>query len=630
MTVPSRGALNDLTQLKRQAKELLLGFRRGDPEAVARVQAHFPDPDPERFRLAQAQLVLARSLGFRSWSRLRRAAGAEATRSRPRVRPAEMAGTYVHDVDPVDGERAWRLFRSARDGDREAVRALITEDPKLVHAQYWYTQPVHLAAFANRPDVMRDLFRGGAEPGRTRWAGGWKKLVERAEQFGFDDVLRVTTEAAAERLGYHPDFHLLRDAIKGRDLADVECLLTERPELAAAADIEGNNAVHWAVMTRQPDLLAPLVARGARPDHPRGDGETPAHLLYNGDYEFRVWRDLRGIAHADIHDTLEALLAAGATLDLSVAAASGNLEAVQNILARNSRLARQLDSGRRNPLTYAVRSGHTEIVRALLARGAEPSMPEESAPRGWPLWEACSAGRTDLVALLLEHGADPNSAPDSSDSCLGIARARAGTNASDIEELLRAAGARTPVWHMTKSELEAALTSGDAVVDEPWFAEEVLARNDIELATTLLEVDPGVVDRLTGGRLRLGSPEVAITESAVLKLLLERGFDPDRPGWLGKTALHHYAGRGEVDNVLLLLEHGADIDSLEDEYHGTPLAWAAAEGHLNVVRLLLDHGAAPELPREPRAATPLERAKRNGHSDIVELLNSVVEPDAGT
>ena len=92
MSTHESGSLNDLRQLKRRAKELLAAFRAGDAEATRTVRAHFHGADTARFRLAQAQLVLARSLGYASWARLREATGAE---RRPRTKPAELQGTYV-------------------------------------------------------------------------------------------------------------------------------------------------------------------------------------------------------------------------------------------------------------------------------------------------------------------------------------------------------------------------------------------------------------------------------------------------------------------------------------------------------------------------------------------------------
>ena len=498
-----------------------------------------------------------------------------------------MDGSYVYDVDPVDGEQAWALFEACRDGDEARARELVASDPDLVHAQYWYTQPIHFAVYGNQPAIVRMLLAAGAEPGRTRFMdSGWKKLLRRATTIGFREVRGILVQAAEERLGYDPDFDRLKDAIASRERRDFEAVLAQTPGLAGAADIMGRSAVHWAVMTRQPELVAPLCALGADPNHRRSDGQTPAHVLFNGDYEYRVWRELKGVDHADEATVLRALAEAGARSDLSVACATGDLKLARALVADAPGAARRLDSGRRNPLGYAARAGHEEVVRFLLRHRANPSQPEELAPRGHALWYACARGDLAIAEALLSHGADPNSAPDSSDSCLGIVRSRPEKAAREIEALLLAHGAETPPWHMTNAELGAALETDAPASRRPWFAEEVLSRNDLALADLLLEKDPEAARRLNGATLRLGDPDKAIAAVAVIRRLLAAGFDPDRPGWLGQTALHHYAGRGEIEAVELLLDHGADPDVLDDEYRGTPLAWAAAAGHDSVVALL--------------------------------------------
>jgi hypothetical protein len=61
----------DLDQLKHQAKDLLTAFRAGDPAALHDFRENYPGAiEPARARLADAQLVLARSYQASGWTRL--------------------------------------------------------------------------------------------------------------------------------------------------------------------------------------------------------------------------------------------------------------------------------------------------------------------------------------------------------------------------------------------------------------------------------------------------------------------------------------------------------------------------------------------------------------------------------
>ena len=69
----------NLRQLRNQAKDLLNAHRSCDPELASRIRAHHPrfnrsshsEIASGRFRLTDAQLVIARELGVSSWPRLK-------------------------------------------------------------------------------------------------------------------------------------------------------------------------------------------------------------------------------------------------------------------------------------------------------------------------------------------------------------------------------------------------------------------------------------------------------------------------------------------------------------------------------------------------------------------------------
>ena len=61
-----------------------------------------------------------------------------------------------------------------------------------------------------------------------------------------------------------------------------------------------------------------------------------------------------------------------------------------------------------------------------------------------------------------------------------------------------------------------------------------------------------------------------------------------------QTPLHIASRLGNVDNVVLLLQHGASPDATTKDLY-TPLHIAAKEGHEEVAAVLLEHGASQNL-----------------------------------
>jgi ankyrin repeat protein len=104
------------------------------------------------------------------------------------------------------------------------------------------------------------------------------------------------------------------------------------------------------------------------------------------------------------------------------------------------------------------------------------------------------------------------------------------------------------------------------------------------------------------------------------ELLFARGMNPNARSWLGTTALHVLAGKGDIERAALYLDHGAELDARDEDLQLTPLAWAAKSGRTAMVEFLLARGAKTTLPGDPRWATPLAWATRRGHAAVVDLL----------
>jgi ankyrin repeat protein len=542
--------------------------------------------------------------------------------------PAMKTKSYVYGVEKLNGYDAWALFEACARGDLAKVKSLLAKDRRLVNAQFWYQFPIHMAVFAGNAQIVKLLLHQGADPGQSVYTyNSWDKLLLCAKERGQRQIESLLHRAMRKRFKYNPDFELLKEAFVARDPRKIDAVLRRHPNLVRASDALGNNALHWSVLTRQLGLIKRFVDLGTPIDAERADGQTPILLAVNGaDYWYRA---TRGRSHPSLRNAsvmVGSLLAHGARYTVSVAAAVGDQERVEQLLRKDAGLAKRRDSSRVTPLSYAAREGHLHIVRLLLKHGADPNTPEDAAPHGRPLFEACCGNHLEVAQLLLEHGADPNAGTDSNECCLTIGRIYHGDRAKPLEELLRRYGAYTPPYRMSVRQLKQAIRDRHEAMNHEEFLGCVMGARDAELLDLYLESVPRATEcmHFWSGIAYPKSPEL-------VRKLLARGLDPNRPNWIGKTFLHACAETGDRSVAAVLLDAGADINAREVEFQGTPLAAAVrsccgsqdpkqAERVRHMIEFLLERGAATNLPGDRSWATPLAWASRHGNGSLVDLL----------
>lgn len=471
----------DAGQLRRQARELLRAWQLGDAAALARAAPLALPPPP---KLAQAQLVLARELGFASWPRLldevehRRAQALHDDGFVERVlvlalgrghaapRPAQ-ALALLHTrpglrhpalrlvqgdaagIDAVQALPPWNApplalvaFSSLATLDAEHEAALCAAADALLAAGADVHAGLADPAFPQRPlpvlygavararsaALVERLLAAGAEPNDN------ESLYHAVEQ---DDRRIVAALAAAgarwtgcnalfRQLDFEPLAHLQQVLALGADANELSPSIGTRPLHHAVA--RGRSLAH----------LQLLVQHGADPAATDAHGHTLAwHAARAGRSDVLDW--LAPLGHRPPESLHERFLAACAAADEAQARA---------LLAAHPGLIARLQPWERTLLPEQAQRGALASVRLMLALGWPVAVPgpwQASA-----LNQAAFRGDAPMVALLLQHGArwhERNGyGGDALGSCLhaGCHEPVPGGDYAEVLRLLLADGAPAP------------------------------------------------------------------------------------------------------------------------------------------------------------------------------------------
>ena len=315
------------------------------------------------------------------------------------------------------------------------------------------------------------------------------------------------------------------DSVARGDVPAVAAALDAHPEWLAATD---QNERTWHAGWNA--LAVAAVS---------GQAAVVQLLLARGGHTAPVTAGVSLIALAAVegrHSVVDALLQAGVPVDLFAAAAIGDAQRVAAFLRGNPALVHECTYDGKTALHFC-RS--TDVAEVLLTAGAEIDAVDDSGCT--PLQWISNTGRYKAVCrYLIAQGA--------------------GADATDI------------FW--------------------------ACSYGDVPAVLRFLEKDGSLVHtRRTAG---------AITHRS----------------WIGRTPLHEAAVRGETAVGRLLIDRGADVNATAGD-NITPLHLAACGGHREMVDLLLAASADRNVRDLSHDATPGEWARIWGHPDLAGYLESL-------
>ena len=616
--LPARPSLE---QLRKQAKEFLQLARTGDTGVLERLRAALPrlaTAPTSDISLADAQFVIAREHGFRSWGELARHVEAvnpptEGVGARSQIRPIEL--TTSNPVELPDGSFAsaddvWAIFAATCEGNVARIAQLVSRYPSLARYEYNYTPPIHFAVREGHASLVRFYLDRGADPTYRSYPFG-DSLVAMADDREHHEIGRLLRSHLGQRFALADGTGALLDAARKGDMARVNAELVRDPALVRASNETGDTALHRAVEGGHLDVVTRLIAAGADVNATRGDGFRPLHCAL-----MKSRTNAGAIA--------DALIAAAADYTVFVAAARGDARFVREAVERDPSLANFEDTCHYRPISAAAGRNDLELVKFLLAHGADPNLPEEGAPRGHALWRAVYQRQHEMARVLVAHGADPNAMVESSGTPIEHARTD-----PELFQLLLAHGGRYERGPL--DEVMRLLDAGDVAAVDRLLHEhgDLVRRTDAYWGDGILAGPANSGNReLLALLIRHGARVPKVSKWApfyyfkhydIAQYLLEQGMDPNHMSWHRLTLLHHMAASGELAKARLLLDHGADLDPIDLEYQSTPLGVAVRFGRRELVALLLGRGADPDAAGAPWA-TPLAWARKRGQPDIEAAL----------
>src|SRR5262245_28569352 len=354
-TLPDRP---DQEQLKRQAKELLQAFTHGEAGAVAEVNAHYHEANPQTFALHDAQLVIARAYGLESWPRLKAF---------------------------VDGATVRRLVEFVRAGNIEQVRGLLKVRPELAGMSMDNLQVVHHAVLAHMPEMVRLLMahganaRDGVYPHRDATSAHAIAL-----QRGYDEIVRIIEDEEQKRCdeasgiaGAPAASELFRAIAAGQRDRAIAMVNEDPAKIHARHSPRNYSLLHGAAASLDTELVSWLIDRGADPNTRAERDLTPLDMAASRWYRTDTSR---------MEKVVRLLLERGARMTAMAAAALGDAAWLRE--RHRAGTLRDQNYGDGGLLRIAITHKRPEILDLLLDLGFDPDEriqlnEDDNAPFSW-------------------------------------------------------------------------------------------------------------------------------------------------------------------------------------------------------------------------------------------------------
>jgi ankyrin len=515
---------------------------------------------------------------------------------------------------------------------------------------------LHLAAFHDQLDIARELIARGAHV-NAQTDQGFTPLHSAKSAA----MIRLLLEHGADpnALTKTEERTPLMQRLQSPTSPEIVRLFIEHKTDIAAADKNGDTALHHAAHRPDGEVVALLLKAGANPNARNKVNATPLHHAAAAGH-FAVAKLLlehgaNPNAQADneitpLHRAVERGHAAVVKLLLDHKADPNARDALGRtpyLMATEDRNRANLadlfqelpldvtsaDADGNTLLHVVARSGNPRQLQLILAR--KPNLAVKNKNGETPLHVAAAYRVRASTEEFLKAGANPNARDNNDNSPLHLATrsesplsVAARPTMPPLGALLGGLGATT-----TPSAPTAARTTADAAVVELLLAHKAdpnlkNKKGETPLLLACASGNAKSVEALIAAKADLrardsdGNTALILAaqsgNKALLQTILTAKPDLNAANNMGWTALHRAASNGNRAALETLLAHKPNLNPL-DKIKMTPLHLAVKQGHLDATRLLLQYKADPNIANTAGWA-PLHTAVADKKRPLVELL----------
>jgi ankyrin repeat protein len=466
-------------------------------------------------------------------------------------------------VTAMAAESDVRLSDAAKKRDQAAVRSLLQQKVDVNASGLDGTTALHWAVRADDLETAELLLRAGANAGAKDRYGVTPLYL--ASVNGNAGMIRKLLDAGADPNSIDPseETALMTAARTGKP--EALKVLIERGAKVNATDTEfQQTALMWAVRENHPAAVKLLIENGAELNARTRTGPTPAFrppCKGTGCGSEGVGINRGGLPDRGIRGA-----AAGGMSALLYAARDGRVEAARALVAAGADIT-QTEANGITPLLMAIINDHLDVAKVLLDKGADPNTADFWGRT--PLWAA-----VDVRNMDLDHGVDS-----------GVDRAPVLDFINVLLDRGASVNARTREVHPGRRYL---YSLGDVswvdFTGQTPFLRAALS-GDTTLMRLLLDrgADPNI-PTLGGTTAMMAAAGVNWTVAQTftwskealleaIKLCLEKGADINAANSMGLTALLGAANRGSDEIIKYLVEKGARLD-VKDAVGRTAITWA--------------------------------------------------------